>query len=77
MTEITMTLNDLRDLLDEQIQLTINKLKSESYIYNKESTMGSSKSLPIDEDKMFKVGRETKYPNEYNVLKKYLTNQKS
>ena len=72
MGEITMTLNDLRNLLDQQIKLTIHKLKSDNYLYNKETTEGHMKTLPIDEEKMFEVGGKTEYPNDYEVLKKYL-----
>jgi len=72
MTKITMDLKDLKDLLDKQIELTTEKLRGESYLYNKETTDGHSKSLPIDEEKMIDVARGTRYPNEYEILKKFL-----
>ena len=50
----------------------IEKLRGENYLYNKESTEGQSKSLPIDEEKFKKSGMGAKYPNDYNVLVRYL-----
>jgi len=67
-----MTLEELQSILDQQIELVIEKLIHGSYIYNKESDDGSYKSLPIDEGKFKQIGRESKYPNDYNVLIKYL-----
>ena len=71
MDKIKMTLEDLRYLLDQQKRLTIERLRGDSYLYNKESTAGSFISLPINEEKMLEVGLKSKYPNDYEVLKKY------
>ena len=59
-------------MLDNQKRLVIEKLRSESYLYNKESTPSVSKPLPIIEEDMIKVGIRAKYPEEFNTLKKYL-----
>lgn len=73
MGKITMELNDLRNLLDEQIKLTANNIRNGNARFNKESTDGHQKSLLIDDDKFFKVASETKYVNHYVILKKYTT----
>jgi hypothetical protein len=73
MTKITMKLSDLRNLLDEQIKITANTIINSNCRYNKESTDGHQKSLNIDEEKFFQVASETKYPKDYLVLVKYLS----
>ena len=72
MAKITIELKDLRNLLDEQIKLTANTLKSGNARYNKESTDGHQKTLNIDEEKFFDVAGETKYVKDYLTLIKYL-----
>lgn len=72
MAKITMELSDLRNLLDEQIKLTANTLKSGNARYNAESTEGQQFSLKINEEKFFKVASETRYVNDYTTLLKYL-----
>jgi len=72
MAKIEMTLEQLESLLNEQKRITIEKCLGHNYYYNKESTDGQAKSLPIDEDKFKKQGMEAKYPNDFEVLKKYL-----
>ncbi len=67
-----MTLEQLRHLLDEQKQLTIDRLRSDSYLYNKDSTTGQSISLDIDKEKMQEVGMRARYPDTYQTLKAYL-----
>ena len=70
--KIEMTLRQLKSLLEQQKELVIERLFSENYIYNKESTEGVMKSLPIDEDKFIKSGRGSKHPNDFIALEKYL-----
>jgi|WetSurMetagenome_2_1015567.scaffolds.fasta_scaffold1042832_1 hypothetical protein len=72
MAKIEMTLEQLESLLNEQKRITVEKCLGHNYYYNKESTDGHAKSLPIDEDKFKKQGMEAKYPNDFEVLKKYL-----
>jgi hypothetical protein len=72
--KIELTLDDLRDLLDKQRNITIEKCLRNSSSYNKESTPGSLKSLPIDEDKFWENGLYAHYPDDYIILKKYLGN---
>jgi len=72
MNKIEMTLKQLEALLDEQKRLTIEKCLGHNYFYNKESTEGQLKSLPIDENKFKEQGMQAKYPNDYEVLKKYI-----
>lgn len=72
MVKIEMTLEQLKSLLNEQKRITIEKCLGHNYFYNKESTEGHAKTLPIDEDKFRKQGMEAEYPNDFKVLKKYL-----
>lgn len=72
MSKITMTLEQLRQLLLEQKKLTIEYLRSNSYQYNTNSTDDHSHSLPIDRDKMMEVGMKARFPDAYNTLKAYL-----
>ena len=70
---IKLTLDELRYLLDEQKLLVIEKLISSSAYYNKDSTEGHLNTLPIDNETFKTIGLEVKYPNDYMVLKKYLS----
>lgn len=73
MIEITMTLVQLRILLDKQKEIVIDSLASQSAYYNKESDAGTGITLhQIDKDKFKEIGMKTKYPNDYHVLNKYL-----
>lgn len=67
-----MTIEELERMLYEQKRITVEKCLSHNYIYNKESTDGHSKSLPIDEDKFKENGMSAKYPNDFEVLKRYV-----
>ena len=71
--KITMSLGDLKRLLDKQIKLTAEKLKSQSARYNKDSTDSQQWSLKIDEEKFYKIARETKYVSDFEILEKYLS----
>lgn len=70
--EIKITLDQLRWLFNQQKSLVIERLLSSTYAYNKESTEGHSKSLPIDAGKFEEIGLSAKYPDDMNVLTKYL-----
>ena len=72
MGKIEMTVSELENLLHEQKRLTVEKCLSHNYIYNKESTEGHAKSLPIDEQKFKEWGMKASYPNDFNVLKKFV-----
>jgi energy-converting hydrogenase A subunit M len=72
MSKIEITIAQLKALLDEQKMITIAKCLSHSYYYNKESTEGVSKSLPIDEDKFREQGMQSKYPKDFEVLDRYI-----
>lgn len=69
---ITLTLDQLGILLDEQKDIVIEKLRGQSGYYNKESDDGNYRTMNIDEEKFKQVGREARYPSDYNVLKKYI-----
>jgi len=69
---ITITLDQLKSLLDQQIEITIEKCMSQTSYYNDESTDSCSKSLPINKERFYKNGRNSKYPNDFIVLSKYL-----
>lgn len=70
--KITMTLDQLRMILVDQKRLTAERLKSESYLYNSNSTPSQSLSLPIDVDKMMEVAFKAPFADPYNTLKAYL-----
>lgn len=72
MGNIEMTIYQLQDMLDEQKRITVEKCLSHNYCYNKESIKGVLKSLPIDEDKFRKNGMNAGYPNDFEVLKKFI-----
>jgi hypothetical protein len=72
MGKIEITIEDLERLLQEQKRITVEKCLSHNYFYNKESTEGHLKTLPIDEDKFKEQGMSANFPNEFNILKKYI-----
>jgi len=72
MAKIEITLEQLEWLLQEQKRITIEKCLSHNYIYNKESTEGCTKSLPIDNDKFKEWGMKSDYPKDFIVLKRYI-----
>lgn len=72
MAKIEMTIEELQAILNEQKRITVEKCLSHNYCYNKESTEGNLKSLPIDEDKFKENGMSAKYPNDFDVLKRYV-----
>lgn len=72
MAKIEITVDQLELLLNEQKRITVNKCLEHNYVYNKESTEGNLISLPIDEEKFKKQGMGAKFPNDFEILKKYL-----
>lgn len=70
--EITITLEKLQDLLDQQKALVTEKLLGQTGYYNADSDEGNYRTLNIDDDKFKKLSREANYPDDYNILKKYL-----
>lgn len=72
MAKIEMTIAQLEQMLIEQKLITVEQCLSNSHIYNKESTGACSFPLPIDDLKFKENGMKADYPNEFNVLKKYI-----
>jgi hypothetical protein len=70
--EFKITLAQLETLLNEQKGLVIERLKGQSYTYNKESTESHLKDLPIDMDKFYELGMSSKFPEDFNTLRRYI-----
>jgi len=70
--KISLTINQLESLLNQQKEMVIDKLSGQSSYYNLESDAGNSRTLPIDKDKFKLSGMQARYPNEFEVLKKYI-----
>lgn len=70
--KIELTIEQLKSLLIEQKEITIEKCMGHSYYYNTESTEGVAKSLPIDKDKFKEQGMQARFPSDLTVLMKYL-----
>jgi hypothetical protein len=70
--KITLTLDQIESLLNQQKRKTIEKLLSHTYLYNTESSGDTYKSLTIDKDKFTDQGMESSFPDDIEVLKKYL-----
>lgn len=71
-TKLSMTIDQLQDLLTEQKRLVVERLEHNTYQYNAESTNDHSKSLKIDREKMQKIGMEARFPDTFTILKAYL-----
>lgn len=71
-TKLSMTIDQLQDLLTEQKRLVVERLQHNTYQYNAESTDDHAKSLKINREKMQKVGMEAGFPNTFTILKAYL-----
>lgn len=67
-----MTVAQLQALLDEQKRLVIQQLGSNTHIYNAETTDGSYKSFNIDKAKFTEQGIAARYPEHFEVLKRYI-----
>ncbi len=70
--KLSMTLDQLQELLTEQKRLVVDRLEHNTYQYNAESTDDHSKSLKIDREKMQKIGMEARFPDAFLTLKAYL-----
>jgi hypothetical protein len=72
MTELKITVKQLESLLFEQKIKVIEKLLGQTGYYNSESDAGNYRSLPIDKDKFKETGLAASFPEDLNVLKKYV-----
>ncbi len=70
--EIKITIEQLESLLRQQKELVIERLAGHTYYYNSKSTEGVSIPLDIDKIKFEEIGLKTRFPNEFEVLKKYV-----
>lgn len=70
---IKITLRELESLLQQQKERVAERIANNSYLYNTTNTPGSSNSLPVDKDKMKKIGMEAPFPEDFNVLKRFVT----
>lgn len=68
-----ITLEQLQDLLQQQKDIVIDKLLNTSSYWNGENTPGHMKSINIETSKFIETGRRTPFPNDVEVLKKYLS----
>lgn len=66
------TIQQLEILLNDQKRIVIERLLNGTGYYNTESTAGVYKTLPIDKEKFTEQGLKASYPDEFNVLKKYV-----
>ena len=69
---LTLTLEQLKHLLVQQKDILIEHLACNTAHYNSESGDGRIYTLPIDKEKFREVGMKSKFPNDFNVLTKYL-----
>lgn len=70
--KIKITLSELEFLLDRQKRAVIDRLYECSGYYNSKSSPGIHAPLPIDKEKFIEKGMDASYPNDFEVLKKYL-----
>jgi hypothetical protein len=73
MEKITLTLGQLNSLLYEQKLLVVENLLSNTYYYNKKTTIGQAFSIDdIDKDKFKEIAMKSEEPNDIQVLKRYI-----
>jgi len=73
MSTITIELSKLINLLNQQKDLVAEKLLSETYVYNTESTDSHTKSIQnIDKEKFKRVAVSAKLPRDIETLKEYI-----
>lgn len=72
MPQIQMSVQELQSILDDQKRMVIEKLLIHSSYYNTESDASNYRTLPIDPDKFKDQGMKAGYPNDFEVLKKYV-----
>ncbi len=70
--EIKITMQELENMLHDQKRLVIERLSSNTHLFNTESTAVAAKPLPLDKERFSIEGFKTAYPNEFNTLKKYV-----
>ena len=70
--EIKITIHELERMLKEQKQLVVDKLIGQSGYYNTESDAGNYRPLTIDKVKFTEEGLKSRFPDEFNTLKKYV-----
>lgn len=72
MSKITMDIQDLESLLNQQKRIVIERLLGSTSAYNPESNDGHSKSMNIKKEVFEELGMTARYPQEFQTLKKYL-----
>lgn len=72
MSKIELTIKELESMLTEQKLIMIERLAGGSGYYNTETTEGYHIPLTIDKEKFKEQGLTARFPNEFNVLKKYI-----
>ena len=70
--KITISLEDLENMLRQQKSIVIDRLLDTSCMYNKDIKPGQSEFLPIDKEKFKEIGCKSSYPEHFNVLKRYI-----
>jgi hypothetical protein len=71
---IKISIEDLKSLLVQQKTLVVEKLLSQTYSYNTESSDSHLKSISnIDRSKFLEVAISSKFPTDFEVLNKYLS----
>lgn len=70
--KLKISLIQLENLLNKQKEIVCEKLLYSSGQYNTESNEGHYKTLPIDKEKFKKIGINSNYPEDFNILCKYL-----
>lgn len=70
--EIKITLQDLEIMLNRQKQIVVETLSDHTGYWNADSTEGAMKTVNINKDRFSERGMNSRYPEDFNVLKKYL-----
>jgi len=71
--KLKITLRELESLLQQQKIKVAERIANNSYLYNTTNTPGVSNTLPIDKEKMKQIGMESPFPEDFNVLKRFIT----
>lgn len=71
--KISISIDDLERLLRMQKESVIKKLNQHTYYWNADSIEGKLIPVNINLDKFKEQGMSAEYPQEFEVLKKYLT----
>lgn len=72
MSKIELTISELEVMLNEQKMIVIKKLAGQSGYYNKKTDSGNYRTLSIDNGKFEELGMKACYPDDFNVLKRYI-----